>query len=233
MKDSQSIGRFQWKILFYAKLKLILSILSALFIPLFFSATSVHKALWNIDTFMVIPVIILFAELYYLELYYGTSDIVYCTVRRKSGIFFIRCGIIYALLLLMAAVVLLIYYLMNPNLRHDANNSVRFLLSGLYAYICTSVFFGAVSCTVTNLTHHNFMGIGASLGLFAMYYFVDFFKRNTILSMFVFQACPLWGYAKLFYLGLGIVLLVCNDRLIGQSPYRSVWGRRKWIKKSR
>ena len=74
MKDSQSIGRFQWKILFYAKLKLILSILSALFIPLFFSATSVHKALWNIDTFMVIPVIILFAELYYLELYYGTSD---------------------------------------------------------------------------------------------------------------------------------------------------------------
>ena len=54
MKDSQSIGRFQWKILFYAKLKLILSILSALFIPLFFSAASVHKALWNIDTFMAL-----------------------------------------------------------------------------------------------------------------------------------------------------------------------------------
>lgn len=233
MKGNQSIGSFQWKILFYAKLKLILSVLSALFIPLFFSAASVHKALWNIDTFMVIPVIILFAELYYLELYYGTSDIVYCTVRRKSGIFFIRCGIIYALLLLMAAVVLLIYYLMNPNLRHDANNSVRFLLSGLYAYICTSVFFGAFSCTVTNLTHNNFMGIGASLGLFAMYYFVDFFKRNTILSMFVFQTCPLWRYAKLFYLGVGIVLLVCNDRLIGRSLYDSVWGRRKWIKKSR
>ena len=110
MKGNQSIGSFQWKILFYAKLKLILSVLSALFIPLFFSAASVHKALWNIDTFMVIPVIILFAELYYLELYYGTSDIVYCTVRRKSGIFFIRCGIIYVLLLLMAAAVLLIYY---------------------------------------------------------------------------------------------------------------------------
>lgn len=231
MNRNQLIGSFQWKILFYSKLKLILSVLSALFIPLFFSATTVHKALWNIDTFMVIPVIILFAELYYLEMYYGTSDIIYCTVCRKSTIFLMRCGIIYVLLLIMAVVVLVLYYLINPNLLHDANHNVRFLLSGLYAYICTSVFFGALSCTVTNLTHNNFMGIGASLGLFAMYYFVGFFKQNTILGMFVFRAQPLWGYSKLFYLVLGLVLLICNDKLIHRSPYDSIYGRRKWTKK--
>ncbi len=218
----QNLFVYQWKILFSSKLKLAISILSSLAIPFFFSATTLSKAIWNIDVYMTIPVSVLFSELYFIEIFYNSHEIIYCTKCRKSRIFGTRCVLVYGMLCIMTFAVLGSYYLTNPNFVYDTNNNATFLLSGLYAYVCTSLFFGAVSCTVTNLTNNHFMGIGATLALFAVFYFVDFFRQNTIWSMFIFDQYTVWPYSKVLYLLLGIVLLFLNDVVINQSPYKVV-----------
>ena len=223
MNDFFKILPFQFNILLSSKLKVAVSLLSSIAIPIFFYASEVLRAMNNIDIYMTIPAIVLFSEIYNLEYYHETTEILYCKKKKKTLIIIQSFVIILISLILMSVIVFGIYILIHTDMLYDMKFNIQLILNFLYCIFCTFTFFGSLSMTTTNIFGSYSAGIGFSLFAFVLFYFVDFFNRNNIVSMFIFGRYDIWGWSKLFYLIVGIGLLIVNNFIVNSSPYSSVF----------
>ncbi len=212
--------RFQWKILFSSWPKTAIALGSALCIPFLFRGDTVFRALYQMDLYLTIPAAVLMAELFHLEYAHRTAEILYCTRRRKSVLFLQRFVTAYVLLLAVTVLVFLEYNLLYEGIRWDVNRNTVYILQGLAGIAGTLFFFGTLSVTVTDLTKNYFMGIGAALALFLLFYYLPPFRNTPLISLFTLHQTPGWPLCKLFYTALGLLLLWINDLCIQKSPVK-------------
>lgn len=218
MKVFLNIFKFQMKILALSTIKIIISVFTALLIPLLFGEQNPVFAAYKLDLYIILPVVILFAELYNIEYTSGTEEILYCTKRRKTMLMAQRICAMLVLFLVLSALAYMIYIIKYPYMLMDEKFSALLILKMLYALFCSFVFFGALSTTATNMFGTYFAGVGLSMLIYVIFYRVDFFNSDNIFSFFIFEKYDIWPYSKLFYLCIGTLLLIINDYLVNSSP---------------
>ncbi|MBQ3706525.1 MAG: hypothetical protein II889_01325 [Clostridia bacterium] len=205
MKQRTLMG-FQGKLLLSSKIKLSISLLSAVLIPVFFRSTSLYQAEYTIDRFIAVPVIVVFAEIFALEQTNHIVETIYITKMRKNALYLARFLIATGLMMGAAVLGLLEAVLLDPNMIRGEGGSIGALLPALYAWFSTIFFFGAFAMTMTALTGKYAVGAAVPILFYVVLYFVDYFLTNRITSLFIYRSQPIWPWSKLFYLGIGFVL---------------------------